>query len=512
MIAALLDHIWQSTLFAGAAGLLTLICWRNAARVRFALWFAASLKFLVPFSALAALGAWLFRQFPATIVPPPHLLAIQPAALRLSAPARMLAQGDHLNLTPYVLALWAAGFGVIVLLQLARWLRLRQMLENSHNLPVAAPVDVKASPSLLEPGLVGILRPVVLLPHGLLAHLSQPQMRAILDHELTHHARRDNLTAAIHMLVEALFWFWPPVRLIGSRLITERERACDENVVAAGHDPQAYAEGILKVCKFCLQSPLACVPGASGADLGRRVEWIMAGDAACELNAAKRTLLAASAVLALGVPVMAGFLSSPLADEMQRRAEVMRVQISRVAARVVVEPLALVLPAHIVALPPKFHIARPDVPEPAVSPTTVPPATVLQTAAMQIQPVIPSSPIAVKSPAPVSVGMGGSETLKQALVMLSPTGEGDPGAVTCRVPQTLPGSRLPGPEVCKTNRVWAQLRSSREVISPDGRSVIASDARSPGSPVACNTVSGSSTQATVYNLEAYGRLSWTSCR
>ena len=44
MIAALLDHIWQSTLFAGAACLLTLAFRQNGAAVRFWLWFAASMK------------------------------------------------------------------------------------------------------------------------------------------------------------------------------------------------------------------------------------------------------------------------------------------------------------------------------------------------------------------------------------------------------------------------------------------------------------------------------------
>ena len=39
-----------------------------------------------------------------------------------------------------------------------------------------------------------------------------------------------------------------------------------------------------------------------------------------------------------------------------------------------------------------------------------------------------------------------------------PTGEGNPYLITCRPPQTLPGSRLLGPEVCKTNAVWAQYR------------------------------------------------------
>ena len=50
------DHLWQSTLFAGVAGLLTLALRRNHARVRHGLWLAASCKFLIPFSVLIALG------------------------------------------------------------------------------------------------------------------------------------------------------------------------------------------------------------------------------------------------------------------------------------------------------------------------------------------------------------------------------------------------------------------------------------------------------------------------
>jgi hypothetical protein len=58
------------------------------------------------------------------------------------------------------------------------------------------------------------------------------------------------------------------------------------------------------------------------------------------------------------------------------------------------------------------------------------------------------------------------------VLALNPLGEGDPDGVTCRVPQRLPGSRLPGPQVCQTNRVWAELRAKREDISPDGRMIV----------------------------------------
>jgi len=62
-MTALLDHLWQSSLFALAVGLLTLAFQNNAARIRFWLWFAASLKFLLPFALLAMLGEKLAHDF-----------------------------------------------------------------------------------------------------------------------------------------------------------------------------------------------------------------------------------------------------------------------------------------------------------------------------------------------------------------------------------------------------------------------------------------------------------------
>src|SRR6187200_2875188 len=59
LLAAVVTHVWQSTLFAAAIGLVTLALRRNGAAVRHALWLTASLKFLVPFAALMALGAQL---------------------------------------------------------------------------------------------------------------------------------------------------------------------------------------------------------------------------------------------------------------------------------------------------------------------------------------------------------------------------------------------------------------------------------------------------------------------
>ncbi len=165
----------------------------------------------------------------------------------------------------------------------------------------------------MEPGVFGIFRSVLLLPEGIAERLTPAQLRAILAHELCHVRRRDNLWAAAHMLVEALFWFHPLVWWVGARLVEERERACDEEVVAAGGEPEAYAEGILAACKLYLESPLACVAGVGGGDLRKRIERIMGEWAPRELSAAGKALIGAAAALALAMPMAVGFLHAPVA-------------------------------------------------------------------------------------------------------------------------------------------------------------------------------------------------------
>src|SRR5580704_13847301 len=132
-----------------------------------------------------------------------------------------------------------------------------------------------SSPARFEPGIFGVFRPILLVPEGITDRLPPEQWRAIVAHELCHVRRRDNLTAAIHMAVEAIFWFHPLVWWIGKRLVDERERACDEAVLLASGDPESYAEGILNVCKFYLESPLLCVSGVTGSNLKNRIRAIM---------------------------------------------------------------------------------------------------------------------------------------------------------------------------------------------------------------------------------------------
>jgi beta-lactamase regulating signal transducer with metallopeptidase domain len=316
VIAELADHLWQSTLFVVAAWLLTLTLRNNGAHTRYWLWFAASVKFLVPFSLLTLLASRLARQ----VELPDTFPSFTQTAEQIAAPfsGAMPALSAHVATGPtvstIVVGLWGLGFVVLLLLWFIRWMRIIALLRSAKPLTVAAPVPVKSSPSLLEPGLVGIWNPVLFLPEELSSRLSSEEIRSILAHELAHLRRRDNLTSAIHMLIEALFWFYPLIWWLGARLIEERERACDESVLASDIDAQVYAESILKVCRFYLQSPLPCTAGVSGADLKKRIEAIMDGHPTLRIHAAQRLLLAMIGAAGVLMPVLFGVLTLPAAN------------------------------------------------------------------------------------------------------------------------------------------------------------------------------------------------------
>ena len=179
--------------------------------------------------------------------------------------------------------------------------------------PPGLPSSLKlvSSTAKLEPGVFGIFRPVLWLPAGIGDRLDDAEIEAILAHELCHVRRRDNLLATVHMAVEAVFWFHPLVWWLGARLEEERERACDEEVVRMGGEPQVYAEGILKVCEFYLASPVACAAGVTGGELKKRIEGIMTNRFTRELSYGKKVLLTVVAMAAVAAPIAIGLMNPP---------------------------------------------------------------------------------------------------------------------------------------------------------------------------------------------------------
>jgi len=207
-----------------------------------------------------------------------------------------------------LIGVWVFGFVIACICWFRLWRRIRAIRRVATPLSLNLAIEVFSSSAHLEPGVFGIHKPVLLLPAGITARLSPSQLEAVLAHELCHVRRRDNLTATIHMAVEAIFWFHPLVWWIRERLVEERERACDEDVLRVTGDPQVYAEGIPNVCRFYLESPLVCVSGVTGSNLKKRIETIMANRTAVSLNFVRILLLAAAAVAAIAGPIAIGIL------------------------------------------------------------------------------------------------------------------------------------------------------------------------------------------------------------
>lgn len=309
MIPELLDHLWQSTLCAAVAGALAWLLRRHGARVRYWLWFGATLKFLIPFSLLMAAGRIFALRSTAALAPIrslPLLLNGQPLMI---PPGQSVLSPQASTFAWQALAMAAWGLGTLTLgaIWTRRWWHLRRLVRASQPMAIAAAVPVRSSASTLEPGLVGVLRPVLLLPAGLVDHLSEPEIRSIVAHELCHLRRRDNLTYFIHMVCQAVFWFYPLTWWLGRRLLIEREYACDEEVLASGHEPHVYSESIVKVCRYYVRAPADSTAGATGRDsIYARVQNIISGHRPIPLALAKRLLFAAAAVGIAIVPIVLG--------------------------------------------------------------------------------------------------------------------------------------------------------------------------------------------------------------
>lgn len=321
-----LSHLWQSTVFAGVAGLLTLALRTNQAKARYWLWVAASMKFLVPFSLLIAIGAQLGWMRGQVISQPALSFVIEevsqpflPAQDHPRAPVR-LRPGQR-SVATVCITLWFFGAAIVLFHWVRRWRRIAALIHGTLPLRTGREVEtlrrlgsqmeIRSSDAPMEPGVFGIMSPVLFWPSHISGHLTDAQLEAILVHEVSHVRRRDNLFAALHMLVEAVYWFHPLVWWMGSRLVEEREHASDEDVLLFGGEPRAYAEGVLKTCRLCLESPLTCVSGVTGSDLTKRIEKIMKNRPILGLDVRRKLLLAVAGLMALAGPIVIGMANAP---------------------------------------------------------------------------------------------------------------------------------------------------------------------------------------------------------
>ncbi|MCY7357629.1 MAG: M48 family metalloprotease [Rudanella sp.] len=160
-----------------------------------------------------------------------------------------------------VVWIWLVGIGVFGVRLIGGWAYV-QRLKTTATLPVPSmltEVMARIAPKLAVsarlqlsarasgPMVVGVLKPVVLWPVGLLAGLSVADVEAVLAHELAHVRRHDYLLNVLQSVVEVLYFFHPALWWLSARVREEREHCCDDVAVEIIGDARALARALARV-------------------------------------------------------------------------------------------------------------------------------------------------------------------------------------------------------------------------------------------------------------------------
>ncbi len=134
------------------------------------------------------------------------------------------------------------------------------------------------SSEVAMPMTIGWIKPLIILPQGLMTDLSESEFDSIAAHELAHIKRWDYLTNLLQRLIQVYLFFHPAVWVIGHRLVVERELACDDWAVQMTGEARRYASCLTRLVEALSESkPLAVAEGMLFGKhvISRRIEMIL---------------------------------------------------------------------------------------------------------------------------------------------------------------------------------------------------------------------------------------------
>lgn len=165
-------------------------------------------------------------------------------------------------------------------------------------------VSVFVSDRVVSPVLVGVIKPVILLPTALLTGWTSAQLELILLHELAHVRRWDALVNLGQRLIEALLFFHPMIWVISRWVRTEREECCDAVVIRFSQDPRGYAETLALLATTVADQPRMGAMEIAGHPVVRRIRRILQKE---DRGLPRPGELAAGAALLLAIFALPGF-------------------------------------------------------------------------------------------------------------------------------------------------------------------------------------------------------------
>ncbi|HUK18624.1 MAG TPA: M56 family metallopeptidase [Bryobacteraceae bacterium] len=315
-LAWLNEIAWKGTAILAAAFVAAALLRRASAAARHFLWTEA-LAALLLLPAVMAL-------VPSLVTPGPWGAPLPPAAAigsHAAASVLVVRPAPAKTVTPPWLLFWAFGAAVAASRFAVGALGTRRIVRRATPAIYAQPaaqdlsraLGIRRNVAVLEsagapvPLACGLLRPAVVLPHGA-AEWSAARLATVLRHELAHIRRWDLAAQALGQVVCCLYWFHPLAWMAARRLRQERERACDDAVLASGIQPHEYAADLVDLARgmAARRRAWADAPAmAEACDLESRVRALFDGSRNRRPLGLKSALLIEAAVLALLLPVAA---------------------------------------------------------------------------------------------------------------------------------------------------------------------------------------------------------------
>ena len=290
----LIHFVWQGGLLALATAVGLRLCRRRSAEARYAIACAGltamlaapvvtAALFRTPDSALASRGNVppAVRGSEAVVTVPRNPTdevssptnAAATGTIRLDAVLPVVVWGWLAGVTA-LLARFAGGCWRVHRLRVAALAEtVSQWQSASERLAVRLRLDVPfrvVESGLVDaPGVVGWIRPVILLPVAILANLTPIQIEAILAHELAHIRRRDYAVNLLQTVAETLLFYHPAVWWVSARVREEREHCCDDVAVEVVGEPAAYAQALADLASWRSRETALAVGATDGSLLAR---------------------------------------------------------------------------------------------------------------------------------------------------------------------------------------------------------------------------------------------------
>lgn len=151
----------------------------------------------------------------------------------------------------------------------------------------------------------GWRHPFVLLPANS-AEWSEERLRVVLLHEFAHVVRSDWLWQMLAHLACAAYWYHPGVWLVARQLRIESERACDDQVLAAGVPATDYARNLVEVARSLSRAqamPRGALPMAATSQIGDRIAAILQSERMRKMVTRKNILITAFFAASICVPL-----------------------------------------------------------------------------------------------------------------------------------------------------------------------------------------------------------------